>query len=50
VPDTRVWDHYDEGMVEMPGIWTTDARLHLFGYAPRPVTVMAAVIAITTNG
>jgi len=50
VSDTRVWDHYDEGMVEMPGIWTTDARLHLFGYAPRPVTVMAAIIAITTNG
>jgi hypothetical protein len=50
VPDTRVWDHYDEGMVEMPGIWTTDARLHLFGYAPRPVTVMAAIISITTNG
>jgi hypothetical protein len=50
VPDTRVWEHYDEDMIEMPGLWDTDTRLHLFGYAPRPATVMAAIIAITTNG
>jgi hypothetical protein len=37
-------------MIEMPGLWDTDTRLHLFGYAPRPATVLAAIIAITTNG
>lgn len=46
----QVWDHYDEDMIEMPGLWDTDARLHLLAYAPRPATVMAAVLAITTNG
>ena len=50
VASTRVWDHYDQDMIEMPGTWDTDTRLHLLAYAPRPATVMAAVIAITTNG
>jgi hypothetical protein len=50
VSDTAIWEHYDEGMIEMPGLWTTDSRLHLLGYAPRPVTVMAAIISITTSG
>ncbi len=48
-PDT-IWSAYDEDMVALPGTWTTDHRLCLRASAPRPCTVMGAVIAITTNG
>ena len=48
-PDA-IWDTYDNDMIELAGRWDTDSRLFLKGYAPRPVTVMAAVISITTSG
>lgn len=50
VSSTEVWEQYDKDMIEMSGLWDTDSRLFLKGYAPRPVMVMAAVIGITTNG
>ncbi len=35
---------YDEQEFEFPGVWVTDMRLCLQAYAPRPITVMAAVV------
>jgi hypothetical protein len=40
---------FDGPMVPVPGNWDTDARLCLRATAPRPCTVMAAVIDITTH-
>lgn len=44
-----VWDEFDEPMISVPGEWDTDARLHLVAAAPRPATVMAAVVQVATN-
>ena len=44
-----VHSSYDERMVPLPGNWDTDARLCLRATAPRPCTVLAAVIGVTTN-
>lgn len=41
-----VWDAYDEGMVEFPGDWDTDNRICLVANAPRPASVLAAVINV----
>lgn len=48
-PDT-MREAYDEDGIELSGQWSTDSRLFLKAYAPRPVTVMAAVIDISTSG
>jgi hypothetical protein len=45
-----VWEQYDEGRHSLPGTWSTDSRLRLKAYAPRPVSVLAAVITLTTHG
>lgn len=44
-----VWESYDKGMVEFPGDWGVDARLCLEANAPRPCTVMAAVLNVVTE-
>jgi hypothetical protein len=46
----HVWEEYDKDMVSFPGEWTTDSRLCLKAAAPRPCTVLAATISMTTNG
>jgi hypothetical protein len=43
------WDAYDEDMIAFPGEWSTDARLCLEAMAPRPATVLAAVLDMQTN-
>ena len=45
VASGAVWEAYDEDMIEFPGEWDTDNRICLEANAPRPVTVMAAVIS-----
>ncbi|MGX9983969.1 hypothetical protein [Methylobacterium fujisawaense] len=40
---------FDEPALEVPGEWTTDARLWLVGQAPRPCTVLAASLTMATN-
>lgn len=45
-----VWEAYDKDMLELNGSWDTDARLVLKASAPRPMTVMAAIVGLTTNG
>lgn len=45
-----IHDHYDADMIEHPGDWDTDARLCLLAKAPRPCTVLGAVLNIRTHG
>lgn len=49
VADGKIWDQYDKDAVEFPGDWDTDSRMCLLAKAPRPVTVLAAIIGIETN-
>lgn len=44
-----IWEDYDAPMTALPGEWDTDARLCLRATAPRPCTVAAAVVQVTTN-
>lgn len=41
-PDT-IRTAYDEPVMPFPATWTTDTRVCLKGYAPRPCTVLAAI-------
>jgi len=41
-----VWDQYDGDSIAFNGEWTTDSRVCLEASAPRPVTVLAAVISV----
>jgi hypothetical protein len=45
--DTRT--AYDEELIEFPGEWGSDSRLCIQATAPRPVTVLAAVLAFETE-
>lgn len=45
-----IWSEFDAPMIEFPGEWHTDSRLCLRATAPRPATVGACVIGITTHG
>ena len=45
-PADTVWDCYDEDHIEFPGDWDTDSRICLRAAAPRPCTVMAAMISV----
>lgn len=40
---------YDEKSVAFEGSWDTDSRLELWGQAPRPATVLAAIMTIETK-
>lgn len=48
-PDT-LWTAYDQDSISFPGQWDTDSRVVLKAAAPRPCTVMAIVVEMTTNG
>jgi len=50
VADDTVWESYDTEMIEFNGEWDTDSRVCLLAQAPKPCTVLGAVIAINTNG
>lgn len=41
---TEVVESIDEEPIEFPGTWNTDSRLCLKAAAPRPVTVLAAIV------
>ena len=45
----QVYDEFDEPTIPLPGKWDTDARLHLRAAAPRPCTVLGAVIGLATH-
>lgn len=44
-----IYTAYDEQSVAFDGSWDTDSRLELWGQAPRPATVLAAVLTIDTK-
>lgn len=44
-----IWTDYDSDMKPFPGNWDTDSRICLYAKAPRPVTVLAAVIDLETR-
>ena len=48
-PTDTVWDHYDYDSVEFNGTYDADSRLCLEASAPRPCTVLAAVLSMNTN-
>lgn len=48
-PADTVWTDYDKPMFTLNGTWDTDSRLCLLARAPRPVTVLAAVVDLATN-
>lgn len=48
VPAGTVWDDYDKEMFPLEGSWDSDARLCLEMAAPRPCTVMSALMGVTT--
>lgn len=45
-----VYGEYDADMIEFPGTWGTDNRLWLRANAPRPCTVLGAVVAMEEHG
>lgn len=49
VDQTAVWDEYDSEAFQFPGEWDSDVRLCLVANAPRPATVLAAIIETDAN-
>lgn len=49
IDENTIWEEYDYDMIEFPGEWDTDSRLCLKAAAPRPCTVLAAVVGMATN-
>ena len=48
--DTSTTDTaYDQELIEFPGEWSSDSRVCIQAASPRPVTVLAAVLAYDTN-
>lgn len=45
-----VWESYDKDMLEFDGDWDTDSRFCLKAHAPRPCTVLAVSVSMTTSG
>jgi hypothetical protein len=45
----HIYESFDQPTIAINGTWDTDSRLALRGDAPRPVTVMAAIISMVTN-
>ena len=49
VSTDTVHSAYDHASFEFPGEWNTDSRMVLLAAAPKPVTLLAAVITIQTR-
>jgi hypothetical protein len=47
--EDTVFEEFDEALIEIPGEWTSDARICLEANSPRPCTVGAIAIGIQTN-
>lgn len=44
-----VWPHKDLDLMEINSTWSTDGRLYLKANAPKPCTLLAAIIGVQTN-
>src|SRR3990167_4558300 len=49
VDHDSVWSEYDADPVSFPGEWNTDSRVCLQAQAPRPCTILAAVLGMHTS-
>jgi hypothetical protein len=49
VDSNKIWQSYDKERIPMPSNFNTDSRLCLAAYAPRPCTVLGAIITVETN-
>jgi hypothetical protein len=49
VPADTVWASYDNPTFAVNGSWDTDVRMCLQSQAPRPATIVAAVVDVTIN-
>ena len=49
IDEDDVYESYEDIPFTIPGNWDTDARLCLKAASPRPCTVLAAIIDMTTN-
>ena len=49
VDDDVIHESYDHEMIEFDGEWTSDSRLCLKAQAPRPCTILAATVRMTTS-
>lgn len=49
-PSDTVWEDYDDIGMPLNGDWDTDSRLCLEAVAPRPCTVLAAIVGMRTHG
>lgn len=49
VDQESVWSEYDYPMFPFPGSWSADSRLCLQAAAPRPCTVLAAIVGVQTH-
>lgn len=49
VSATAIHSNYDEQSITFPGTWDTDARLCLQATAPKPCTVVCAVVSTETH-
>jgi len=49
ISQTAMRTDYDEDPIIFPGSWSTDEPLYLLAAAPRPVTVLSAVIEVETS-
>lgn len=50
VPPNTIFEDLDSGMFEFKGEWNEDSRLCLLAAAPRPCTLLAAIVGMKTNG
>lgn len=49
VEDGTIYNTYDEEAFPFDGVWDTDSRLCLLAQAPRPCTILAAVLSVETH-
>jgi hypothetical protein len=50
LPANEIIATYDDEAFSFDGVWDTDARLCIEGYAPYPMTVLGLVLTVETNG
>ena len=47
--ENYIWAAYDQKMFAVDGKWDTDARLVIKASAPKPATILAAVVQVSTH-
>jgi hypothetical protein len=45
-----IWTEFDKDAFVLNGTWTTDSRLVLKAVAPKPATVLGAIVGVETTG